>query len=399
MTRKNRFYFFIALAAWAVFAAGCIHGPANKRFDPLYDKFGEVAMAGARTGQATYVFDGFSVRWVKNPRRLNKLAAGMMLIDNDTQGQRVTAVGRVALQGGDGAEKDAYKYDLDYTLVRSKKIHFFHGEVMDIDIRNGVGERKIAVNLGSHGLALFPKEQIAVFLRGFYFDTDESHDSGFPVSRFSVEIRNPEADNKGNLTFTARMELKAGMRNQYVHYGEDANRVMGKLFYTVAATRSGVLTSQTLTYDMVGARARDPGDRAVAINGAPGGYPIAFVGTQRITMDWGDSAFLIRGLRFRNQNQNYDSSTGRMRFICDAGMDNTGRTRFINKGILKTAFVLFQVRDDTGRVSQGRFTGATRNVLAEHKALSFTRTFQMSLPPPAEPIPEQAADSQQITAP
>ena len=397
MTRRRISTPIIALIlAAGLCAAGCIKGPAAKHFDPLYDKFGEVSLAGDRSGHATYILDGFSMRWQKQPHRLSKLAAGMMLVQNDAAGERVSAIGRLVFKGGAWSEKDDFDYDLDYTLVRSKKIHFYHGEISDIELRNGVGERDVVVNLGSHGMALFPKDQIAVFVRGFYFDTGKSHANGFPISKFAVEIKNPVADNQGVLKFTARMKLEAGVRHMYLHYKGDT-RVAGKLFYTVAATRYGVLTTRDHGYDLIGPNPGNPADRAVSIEGAPEDYPLAFVGASRISMDWGDSAFLIRGITFRNKDFSYDPATGRMRFVCNAGMDNTGENRFINQGRVDAAFVLMQVDDSKGRTTRDQFDGKAKGAFIEHKLLSFTRTFNATFNTAPAPVP--APDSATATQP
>lgn len=389
------------LVLCAALAQGCIKGPATDRFQPLYDQFGEVSLAGNRTGHATYVLDGFSARWDKNPHRLNKFAAGMMLINNDPDAQRVTALGRLALKGGAYSEKDTYKYAIDYTLVRSKRIHFYHGEVPDIEIRHGQGERKIQVDLSSQGMALFPKDQIAVFLRGFYFDTSKSHISGFPVKKMAVEIKDVLADNEGHLSFTAHMDLAAGERNMYMHYGGE-DLVTGKLFYTVAATRYGILTTQDHEYALRGAEPASKNKQNVIIQGAPGAYPVAFVGTQRFVLDWSDSAFLIRGARFHNRDFQYDPASGLISFVCDAALDNDAgnklvkNKRYVNPGTASATFVLMQVNDKKGRVTHGRFAGESDKILVEHSALSFSRTFGTSttLAPVAIPDPDtDTADS------
>lgn len=384
-----------ALLSCAILAQGCARDKGTDRFQPLYDKFGEVALAGNRTGGATYVFNGFSARRSGEAGLVNKLAAGMLLVSNEPAAGRVSAMGRLALRGDKTENAGAVEYEIGHSMVRSGGAHFFHGETSDIEIRDGEGELNLRLDLPALGLPPCAPDRVAVFVRGFYFDTSRSRANGYPLRRIAVEILNPAVNAQGKLSFTARMELrtdKPGLLNRR----KTSNLITGKVLYTVAAAPEGRVFFADHAHALHGMDQAPKSKRVVKIQGARD-YPSAFAATQSFSLDLGKRPFKLRALTFMNRGFDYDPESGLMSFVSDASADNTAggalvkKRRFKNQGRAQARFVLVQMPGGRLRVSHGAFKGSARNGFAEHSALSFTRTFTFTAPA------AQGADAQNET--
>ena len=387
---RNSSRFLIPAFLALLLCAGCIRGPADHSHDPLLDKFTEITMAGHRTAEETIVLSGFSLRWDKEPQRVNKVGAAVLGFRPPTKKNLQGNVLLAALKGGPQRKSQTYHYLLKYASIKDPDAVFYHGEVDDIKIEKGRGRRKVNVNLNSLGFSELLPDEIGIYLRGFYLNNSVSHAAGFPLKKISVRIDDVDISRRGTLTFTAYLEMDAGPRAMRSHY-EDEVAAEGKLFYTIAGSDYGAATAKKVRFDAT-ARDMEKGKGSkVEIQGAPEQFSLAYVGTRSITLDWSPSAFLVREIRFLNKDFHYDPETGLMRFTCDAGLDNTGLSRYINKTKVTADMVLMQFDDVDASVAHKKFKGATSAVLAEKKFMTMTG-FHFSIPGP-EPDPAPGTEA------
>jgi hypothetical protein len=240
---------------------------------------------------------------------------------------------------------------------------FYHGEVIDLPVVNGDGRRDIVVDLNRNGFGGIPRENIAVFLRGFYLNADKSSPDGLPVRRFAAGLENVRFDARGRLRFDAVMVFDSNERGE--------TRADAKLFYTVAGVRGGAITEKSYDTEL------DPPDgasRAVSIQGKTGDYPSAFAGARYISLEHERGAYLVRGLHFRNTDFRYDARDGAMRFVNRAGISGGGLFRGGGKARVRAGFALVQLPGRDNSVRHAEFKGTSQKSLVQKKLFSMRAT-------------------------
>jgi hypothetical protein len=385
MFMKKSYRIIIALLIASVcMGAGCKKKtpPRGNPYDSLYDKFSEITLAGHQSGSATYVLDGFSLSWKLAPHCFDRLGAGLLLVRADDVKNKLSAVARLAMQSAAGGPKDALDYSLDYTLARSGDVDFYHGEVMDIDMSGGAGERDVAVNLPDAGMYIRPGDGVAVFLRGFYLNADRGDEGDYPIKSFSAGIAGVRVE--GNkVLFTAGMGLETGAKDLYSE-NKGKNKVEGKLFYTIAVARGGAVTASKIEYGAPGA---DSAGRAVSISGKPGAFPLAFAGIQGFRIEVKGYPVTLGRLRFGNSGFEYNAASGVMKFNSGAGAERGGAAATEDKVAVSAQFALVQFTGADGIVRHGGIKGAADGPFAERKIFSMRSAVKFQTPPQAGAAP------------
>ena len=338
---------------------GCLNKPEPRTYDPLYDVFNEITLAGRRAGGATLVLDGFAAHWADAPHNVHRMGAGLvsaLAIDNKLSGRAL-----LAMEGETSSRNGKFDYNLDYSIVHTSDSMFYHGEVIDLPIINGDGRRDVMVDLNRNGFGGIPRENIAVFLRGFYLNTDKSEPDGLPVHRFAAGLENVRFDERGRLRFDAVMVFDPAARND--------TRTGAKLFYTVAGARGGAVTEKSYKAKL---DSPDGASNAVTIQGRQGDYPSAFVGARYISLEHARGAYLVRGLLFRNTDFRYDARGGAMRFVNRAGISGGGLFR--GGARVRADFALVQLPGKDNSVRHTGFKGASKKTLVQKKLFSMRAT-------------------------
>lgn len=371
------------IIAMTALGAGCKKkAPQGNQYDSLYDEFSEITLVGHQTGNATYALDGFSLSWQREPHYFDRLGAAMLMVRSDDVNKKLSGVARLALRPSESGVKAPFNYSMGYTSVRSDAIDFFHGEVMDIAMPDGRGSREVEVNLPDAGAYIKPGDAVAVFLRGFYLNADRAKEGDFPVKSFAVRIDNVKVS--GNkVGFTAGMEYVTGAKDMYSD-SRSRNKIEGKLFYTIAVARGGVVTAGKLETEAMGGAAAK---KRVEIAGQAGAFPLAFAGITGFRMEMKGYPAVLKELRFGNSDFNYDAAAGRMAFDCGAWLDR-GAGGTDDRMAVSANFVLVQSPDAQGKIKHGSVKGASDGPLAEKKMLSLQTSFKTQ---PATPVSGSAA--------
>ena len=348
---------FALVLLFLLVCAGCLHKPEPQTYDPLYDEFNEIALTGKRAGGATLALDGFSMRWADAPFRVHRLGAGLigaLAVDNKISGRAL-----LTLEADPSSRRERFDYNLDYAIVHTGDSMFYHGEVIDLPIIVGDGRRDVAVDLNRNGFGGIPRENISVFLRGFYLNTEKGSKDGYPVLRFSAGIEHVRFDARGRLRFDAVMTLDANTR------GEE--RVDAKLFYTVAGIRGGAVTEKSFHVEQP---SKNISSNTVEIKGKPGAYPFAFVGIKSFSLEHGRGAYLVRGLHFRNTDFRYDARDGSMRFVNRAGLESGGAFRRNGRVHMRARFTLVQLPAGDNSIRHTGFHGTSDKLLVQKRIFS-----------------------------
>lgn len=347
--------FFLFLLAFA----GCLNKPEPQTYDPLYDEFNEIALTGKRAGGASFVLDGFSARWADAPFRVHRLGAGLigaLAVDNKLSGRAL-----LAFEADPSSRRERYDYNLDYAIVHTGDSMFYHGEVIDLPIIGGDGRRDVSVDLNRNGFGGIPRENIAVFLRGFYLNTEKGSMDGYPVRRFSAGLEHVRFDKRGRLRFDAVIALDTDTR------GEE--RIDAKLFYTIAGIRGGAVSEKSFHVEQP---SKNIASNDVEIKGKPGAYPFAFVGIKSFSLEHGRGAYLVRGLHFRNTDFRYDARAGAMRFVNRAGMESGGVFRGGGRVRVRAGFTLVQLPAGNNSVRHTGFRGASQKLIVQKRLFSMS---------------------------
>ncbi len=205
-------------------------------------------------------------------------------------------------------------------------------------------------------LTFTERTEWVVLIRGFEIDTDCTHTSGFTTKGFGVCIGPPEVlhssqPDKIQIQFTATQRVEAArlpMRRRPEKY-----TVRCRIHYMLVGLRSGHVTRSTKQTIV-----RTPGGmnqplhavpRRISVQGQPG-HTWAAIGLTGFNIQlnpnkkWFGGRYL-RDFWVHNRDCAYNSTTGRMEFVNDAGFSNRSLLAYETETTCATSFALLQASD------------------------------------------------------